>query len=34
MIKIKSAQEIVVENLETLNDKITDFFSNQNSTQS
>ena len=30
----KSAKEIVVENLETLNDKITDFFSNQNSTQS
>ncbi len=30
----KSAKEIVAENLETLNDKITDFFSNQNSTQS
>ena len=30
MIKIKSAQEIVVENLETINNRIMDFFSSQN----
>ena len=29
-IKSKSAKEIVVENLETINNKNTDFFSNQN----
>ena len=30
MIKIKRAQEIVVENLETINNRIMDFFSSKN----